>query len=293
MFATLENTWLLVYNIFMAKSNKSKRILNIVFIVVFTIMLLWYAFASFIQVNYHISYDYKEGLATKFVAHRGFSSKYFQNTYDAFYYADMSSFFGGIECDIWRTLDGKWVCSHDDTPFVDKNIKISQSNFDDIKNLPLDTKERGEFVDVSEDIFITPYEDFLGIIKYSRKKAFVEIKFEYDTEIIEELVDFTKDKCNLIKVIFISFNKKVMESIASYNISTSVMLLSNDKVKSYFYAKMGYNLGASKEILKQNRVELLHKNKSLAYVYTVNTLEEADKFEEMEVDYIATDYELK
>lgn len=277
----------------MAKNRKSKLILNIAFIAVFVIMLLWYAFASFIQVNYHISYDYKEGAATKFVAHRGLSSKYFQNTYDAFYYAEKSAFFGGIECDIRRTLDSIWVCSHDDTPFVDKSIKISQSNFDDIKDLPLDIKVRGEFVDASKDIFITPYEEFLDIIKYSRKKAFVEIKSSYEREILEELVDFTKNKCNPSKVIFISFYKKVVESIASYSISASVMMLSSDKVTSYFYAKMGYSLGLSKEIIKQNRVELLHKNNSLAYVYTVNTLEEANKFEEMEVDYIATDYELK
>lgn len=279
----------------MKKEDKKKKIVVTIFTCIILICLLvWYAFAAYIQVNTRISSDYLQGTVTKYVAHRGLSSEYYQNTYDAFYYAEETTFFGGIECDIWRTLDGVWVCCHDDTPFEDKSIKVSERNFADIENLPLDTKNRGELVKDGQDIYITTYEQYLGIMRYSRKKAFVEIKFGYSQEIIEELIDFTSQKCKLSKVIFISFNKKVLELVATYTRQVKIMLLSNKEFASYLYAKMGYNLGLSKNVLnkRESRVELLHEHNSFAYVYTVNSLEEAKKFEEMEVDYIATDYDL-
>jgi glycerophosphoryl diester phosphodiesterase len=279
----------------MIKKDKLSLIKNILAGIIFCILLLWYGAASFIQVNSQVSYGYKQGVSTKFVAHRGLSSEYFQNTYDAFFFAEESKFFGGIECDIWRTLDGVWVCCHDDTPFVDKSIKVSESNFVDIKNLPLDTSKKGEFVKDGEDIYITLYEDFLKIMKGSRKHAFVEIKFPYSQEIIGELVDYTNDRCSISRVSFISFHKKVVERVQTHRKAASIMLLSNDMFSSYFYAKMGYNLGLSSGIIDKrgSRIDLSHKNNSFVYVYTVNSLEDAKKYEILKVDYIATDYILK
>lgn len=279
----------------MAKKDINKLLIKILISIVFVCLSCWYAFAAFIEVNSQFPSQYKQGLATKYVAHRGLSSKYYQNTYDAFYYAEKSSFFGGIECDIWRTLDGVWVCCHDNTPFVDKTIKVSESNFADIENLPLDTTNRGELVDIQEDIYITTYQRFLDIMRYSKKQAFVELKYEYSQDIIGELVDYTKDRCALSRVFFISFNKKVIERVLIHRKYTNVMILSKDVYTSYFYAKMSYNLGINKKIIdkKASRIDLLHKNKCFAYIYTVNDLEEAKRYEDLQVDYIATDYILE
>jgi glycerophosphoryl diester phosphodiesterase len=278
----------------MVKKDKKKLIIRILVGIVFVCMLSWYAFAAFIEVNSKIPFGYQEKMPTKYVAHRGLSSEYYQNSYSAFYYANKTPFFGGIECDIWRTLDGVWVCCHDDTPFVDKSIKVTKSNFSDIENLPLDTTDKGEFVD-SKDVYITTYEKYLGIMRYSDKKAFVEIKSEYSQEVIGELVKYTIERCNIARVIFISFYKNALENVLLYRRFTSVMLLSKDVYTSYFYAKMGYNVGLNKKIVdkKEGRIELLHTNKSFAYIYTVNSFEEAEKYENLGADYIATDYILK
>lgn len=294
MGVRLEKAGGLLYNVFMAKNANTKQIIiTVIACVVFIAMLSWYAIVCIIQVNYHYAIDYRQSEGVKYVAHRGLSGEYFQNTYEAFRAADNSAFFGGIECDIRMTKDGVWVCSHDDTPFKDKKIKVSQSYFDEIKNLPLDTTDRGENVGITEEIFITAYEQFLNIMRFSRKRGFVEIKGSYDDETLGKLVDFTKTKAGLTKIVFIGFDKKVIESIASYNISAKVMLLTNKVVDSYFYVNMGYNVGLNKNILdkRPDRVKTLHKNNSFAYVYTINSKAEAEKYEKMGVDYIVTDYD--
>ena len=48
----------------------------------------------------------------KLIAHRGFSSQAPENSIPAFEKALESGFYG-IECDIWKTLDGEFMVSHD------------------------------------------------------------------------------------------------------------------------------------------------------------------------------------
>ncbi|NLL56245.1 MAG: hypothetical protein GX242_03420 [Clostridiales bacterium] len=276
----------------MIKNKKYNTIIKIIVVILFIILLCWYGMAAYIHVNSQISYGYKPGMPPRYVAHRGLSGEYFENSYDAFFYAEKSSFFGGIECDIWKTLDDVWVCCHDDTPFVDKTIKVTESKYDDIKNLPLDTSSKGENVVIEKELYITTYEQFLSIMRYSTKQAFVEIKKEYEKSDIEKLVDYTRSRSNMSKIVFISFHIKVMEMVQSYRPTASVMPLSNNIFVTYFLAKMGYNMGISKKIIdkKPSMIELVHSSKSFVYVYTVNNLEEANKYIDMGVDYIATDY---
>lgn len=275
------------------KLTKKKIFITIVGSILFLCLLSWFVVIAYVEVNKHSSNDYKEGQITKYIAHRGLSSEYYQNTYQAFFWASMSNFFSGVECDVWRTKDGVWVCCHDDNPFADDTILVSESNFADIESLPLDTEDKGEFVEITGDIYITKFEKYLSVMQYSRKTAYVELKYEYSQENVKELMDFIKSNISIYKITFCSFNKKVIEKVLIENENVDVMLFSNSEINSYLYAKMGYNLGLNKTLLNEHpsRIELLHENKSVINVYTVNTVEEADKYEDMGVDYITTDYD--
>ena len=50
--------------------------------------------------------------STKFVAHRGVSGLETENTAAAFIAAGNRSYYG-VETDIWRTLDHRYICNHD------------------------------------------------------------------------------------------------------------------------------------------------------------------------------------
>lgn len=276
------------------KKKIIKIIKTVIGATVFLSLLVWYIIAAYFHVNYHTSYDFRPGQSIRYIAHRGLSSEYYQNTYDAFYWAGQSDFFAGIECDIWKTKDGIWVCCHDDTPFADRTIKVSESKFEDIEKLPLYTDNKGEFVILKEDIRITTLEQYLEILEQCSKIAVIEIKCEYSENDIGKLIDFIKEKADIKKMIFGSFKFKVIERILSIQKDAVVMLFTNNKVNSYLYGKMGYNIGFNKKLLEKypKRINLLHENNSFVNVYTVNTMLEAQKFIEMGVDYITTDYDL-
>jgi glycerophosphoryl diester phosphodiesterase len=276
------------------KFNKKKIFMRVIGGLAFICLFSWFTMTTYIQINYNKSSDYKEGIVTKYIAHRGLSSKYYQNTYNAYYWACMSSFFSGVECDIWRTKDGEWVCCHDDTPFIDKTILVSESDYDDIVDLPLDTSDRGEFVEITGDIYITPFTDYIKILKYSNKTPFVEIKYDYSQEIVAELINLIEETSNIYKYYFCSFEKDVIEKVLNEYSNAKVMLFSSSEINSYFYCKMGFNVGLNKTVLweNQSRIELAHENKSVIDVYTINTYEEALKYVNLGVDYITTDYVL-
>ena len=78
----------------------------------------------------------------KMVAHRGVSGLEKENTASAFVAAGNRSYFG-IETDVHRTLDGHFVCIHDDTTgrVAIDNLKIEESTFDTLRALLLCDKD--------------------------------------------------------------------------------------------------------------------------------------------------------
>lgn len=272
--------------------NKGVRITIIAVIaIILILMLLWYTMSAYIFVHSVNTYDYQEK-ETRFIAHRGLSSQYFQNTYQAFYYAEKSDNFGGIECDIWLTKDNVWVCAHDNNPFADETVLITENNYDDIKNLSLDISNAENGVNTN-NATLTTFIDYLKIMRYSNKIAVIELKKDYDNEDLTKLVKLSKQYVVSTRLYFSSFNFDVIEKIREQNSYVRTMLFSNSEFNSYLYMEMGYNVGYNKKVLEGNksRIGRHHDKKSLVNVYTVNTEEEALKYIDMGVDYITTDYE--
>ena len=69
------------------------------------------------------------------VAHRGVSGIEKENTCSAFVAAGNRSYFG-IETDVHRTRDGKFVCIHDDTTgrVAIDNLKVEASTIDTLRS---------------------------------------------------------------------------------------------------------------------------------------------------------------
>ena len=93
----------------------------------------------------------------RYIAHRGLSSVYYQNTAKAFEEAAKSNFFYGIETDVWLTKDGKWVCCHDKNPFEDPTILIAETDYADAMNIPLSPQKAGENVALQNDVYLCDF----------------------------------------------------------------------------------------------------------------------------------------
>ena len=88
---------------------------------------------------------------TKLIAHRGASALERENTAAAFVAAGNRSYYG-IETDVHRTADGKYILIHDDTTTRvtgDTTLTVEQTDFADLRSLTvmdMDGKKRGDLV---------------------------------------------------------------------------------------------------------------------------------------------------
>ena len=272
------------------QSKGKKPIIITIIAICLVALIAWYGCVAYIYLHHSYSGNYRENLETRYIAHRGLSSEYYQNTESAFFNATQRPFFSGIECDIWLTLDGVWVCCHDNNPFVNKSIMVTESNYDDIIDLPLDTSDATVDVDISK-AKLTPFSKYLSVLQYSDKSAFIELKQDYSQESIDELVALVHKKLPIYSTYYCSFNIDIIEKVQKSDERVNTMMFSGNAITSLFYMRMGYNVGYNKNLLekKQGRIESHHKENSFVNVYTINDYDEAQKFAEMGVDYITTD----
>ncbi len=256
---------------------------------VVVLTLLWVMFAV-IAVHKTNTYGYDGFKGTRTIAHRGYSGKYFDNTLQSFVAAGEEGFFYGIETDIRRTKDGVWVCCHDDNPFADKSIKITQSLYSDVKDLPLDLSNAKPEADVNQTYVLPTYEEYLSVCASYGKLALIEIKGSYSAEDLEEPVTRAISKLGYSRAYFGSFTLKSIESVLEIEPYARVILFAGQSIVSYCYTKMGFGVGVNKKILSDKLIERSHEANAPVFVYTIKNKDEYLSYSEKNVDFIITDY---
>ena len=116
----------------------------------------------------------------KMIAHRGLSGIECENTNPAFVAAGNRSYFG-IETDVHKTKDGKFVIIHDETTervSIGKvNIDVEKSNYSEIENIVLPDKD-GTFC--RKDIKIPLLSEYIKICKKYQKVCVLELKNPFE-----------------------------------------------------------------------------------------------------------------
>ena len=147
-----------------------------------------------------VKFDKKE---TKIIAHRGLSGIEKENTNAAFVAAGNRSYYG-IETDVHKTLDGKYVVFHDDTTgrVAIDDMEVEKTTFDCLRNLLLTDIDgkKGR-----TDIRIPTLQEYISICKKYEKVAVLELKNAFTEDEVYEIVDIIKDLGYLPNVVFISF----------------------------------------------------------------------------------------
>ena len=137
-------------------------------------------------------------------AHRGFSSRYPENTMVAFE-AARNAGADGIETDVHLTKDGEVVVIHDEnllrTTGVDK--KVCDCTLSEITKI-----KASKTMDDKFDAYVPSFEEFCAFIKESGMKANVELKTGviYYPGIEEKVASLIRKYGIEDKVIFSSFN---------------------------------------------------------------------------------------
>ncbi len=225
----------------------------------------------------------------KMVAHRGLSGIERENTLPAFVAAGNRSYFG-IETDVHRTADGRYVILHDDWTgrvSAGQNIRVEDSAFDLVRTVEL-TDVDGAAGRI--DLRIPSLEEYITVCKRYEKKAVLEIKAHLEPEHIAEIVEIIRDLGYLEKVVFISFDLPNMIELRRQLPEQKLMYLTCGYDADILAALKTYrlDLDVCHPAVTAEMVDELHGIGLEVNCWTVDGLEDAQRVVEAGVDYITT-----
>lgn len=225
---------------------------------------------------------------TKLIAHRGLSGIETENTIAAFVAAGNRNYFG-IECDIHKTTDGKFVVFHDNNTERVSNfsVDIEESDYETLKKITLN--ERGT-KESRRDLKIPVLEDYILVCKKYNKKCVLEIKNKFEKEDIQKVIDIIKDAEYLENVIFISFGLSnliyLRELLPKQPAQYLVSGFPDDLIE--ILKKYNLDLDIGYHALNAENIKKCHENGILVNCWTCDSKEDAEKLIEYGVDFITS-----
>ena len=174
-------------------------------------------------------------IRTKVFAHRGCDNLAPENTIPAFEYVAKVGGYAGCETDVWRTLDGVFVISHDGTVdrMTDGTGSIDELLWSTIQNLHIDA---GAYIEEYSDLRMPSLTDYLKVMKKYGLIPLIEVKPNWDTDVLEDLVEEVAANGMLYNSIFCSYYadvcvklKQIDGNINVYYTRNGGTLSENDK----------------------------------------------------------------
>lgn len=226
--------------------------------------------------------------STKIVAHRGLSGIETENTNAAFVAAANRSYYG-IETDIHRTADGRFVVSHDYnlTLIAGLDIPVESTNLSDLQSIILFDKDGSKN---REDLRVSVLENYLSICKKYGKHCVLELKLDFTDDEISQIIDIVKSFDYLENVTFISFFYSNITKIREICPEQSVQFLFSKYDDTIFpmLIEAKIDVDVHYQVLTQEMVSMLHENGLKVNCWTVDDKEKAEELVKWGVDYITT-----
>ena len=222
----------------------------------------------------------------KYVAHRGYSSSFVGNTEDAFRAAASKGFYG-IETDIRRTKDGRYVCNHDaDVVYADDSrLTIANTNLTDLLAKPLKNDK------TDNDAYLCTFETYLAACKSGNKVAVIELKDWFNTRELSEILSIVDNEYDRKKVWFISFYLAPLLEIKQADPSLEIQYLSQKANDPMFERCLTEELSIDvrQTVLTEDLVQTFHESGLKVNVWTINEESDLQVVYDMGVDYVTTD----
>ncbi|MGN1206569.1 MAG: Ig-like domain-containing protein [Eubacterium sp.] len=240
----------------------------------------------------------------KLIAHRGLSSEAPENSIPAFQKAIDNKFFG-VECDIWKTLDGEFMVSHD------SNLERMFGYKFDIASLTAEQIKKyyminGNNIDSYEKLTMPTLTEYLEVMKKDETiHPFIEIKEKLKEDELRKIVNQVKDKGLLQQTYFISMHQSnllTLKQISGVNKSQLQYVYGAEEAnKNTPVSTTVISWCINNEIDLDSRVTLVTASDVYRMqmagrqvnVWTVNSLEKAfELVNNYHVDMITTEYRL-
>jgi len=221
------------------------------------------------------------------IAHRGLSGLERENTCAAFVAAGNHTYYG-IETDIHRTADGRYIVYHDDNlmRLLGDERVIEEMTFDELRMLRLKDMD-GQ---VREDLVLPSLEEYIRICKKYNKESVLEIKNHFEPEDIQNVIDIIRMQGWLEHTTFISFDlpnmlcirEKLPHQRAQYLVEKV-----DDRVLAVLREKH-LDVDAYYGCMTKETADACHAIGALVNVWTVDTQEDAYRMIACGVDQITS-----
>ncbi len=225
---------------------------------------------------------------SRLVAHRGLSGIERENTNSAFVAAGNRSYYG-IETDIHRTSDGKFIINHDQTleRVAGENLNVETVSLSVSQNVVLFDKDgtKGRL-----DLIPSTLQNYISICKKYEKHCVLELKNRFTDEEIQAIIDIIKEFDYLENVTFISFAYENLPKIRAVLPDQSVQFLfgeaTEEIIENLIRDRIDVDIRAS--MLTRELVERFHEAGLVVNCWTVDDKQRAEELVEMGVDFITT-----
>ena len=224
------------------------------------------------------------------IAHRGCSGLELENTNAAFVAAGNRSYFG-IETDVHKTIDGKYVVFHDDTTgrLAIDDLAMKASTYDTLRRLTLlnkytDKKDRS-------DLVISDLSEYLCICKHYEKKAVVELNTSFTEQDMDDICEIIEEIDYLDQAIIISFNLDQLIYLRRKYPNQPLQFLTGARMHVDWLNMLKehhIDLNISHKELTKELVDLCHANGIKVNVWTLDNKERAELLAAWGVDMITS-----
>ncbi len=219
------------------------------------------------------------------IAHRGYSSKYPDNTEIAFIKAAENGS-GGAETDVRVTKDGILVTNHnDDVVFEDgSELLVAEATYAQLTAKPMrNTKS-------DDTVYLCTFRRYLEIMKENNMICFVELKGEFSDEKVKEVFDTVSEVYDLSKCIMQSFEFANLIKAREMFPELPLMLTYGSNESGYERCFVyGFSIDAEYKVITKEMIEEFHSRNLEVALWTVNDKEALDYCLSLGVDYIESD----
>ena len=225
--------------------------------------------------------------SVRMVAHRGASGLELENTAAAFVAAGNRSYWG-IETDVHRTADGRFVVIHDDDTrrVALCDLPVEDTDFELLRGLAMKDKDGC----IRRDLCIPTLQEYIRICKKYEKFSVLELKNRFTPEDIARIVEIIREEGWLEKTVFISFDldnmldirRMLPEQKAQYLVSR----IEDDLLDILVRNRL--DLDARYTALTEEFVRAAHAAGVEINVWTADDPVVGEKLVQMGVDYITS-----
>lgn len=229
------------------------------------------------------------GTNVKLIAHRGLSGLEAENSNAAFVAAGNRESYYGIETDIHRTLDGKFLIFHDDNTkrmCVDSMV-MEETTFDTLHGLHLYKRDGSG---TRGDLVMPTLEEYIGICKHYEKEAVLELKNEFTASDVYKIMGIIDKLGYLDNTTVISFCLKNLIRLRKRYPDVKAQFLLSEWDDKHMASLIKYNvdLDIKHTAVTAELCQKIHEAGKVINCWTVDTVEDGQRVIDCGIDYITS-----